>query len=80
MADTPQSFRSVEPLRQVEQAVSLNQRVDRNQEQSDRQNRRRRPKKPGGSVSEDQVDLPQNSDNRDPPGSETAEGHIDFCA
>ena len=80
MADTPQSFRSVEPLQQVEQAVSLNQRVDRNKDQPDRRNRQRRPKKPNASVSEIRADDLQESGIQTPESSELAEDHIDFRA
>jgi hypothetical protein len=80
MADTPQSFRSVEPLQQVEQPVSLNQRVDRNKDQPDRKNRQRRPKNPSASVSEIRTDDMQESGIQNPDSSEVAGDHIDFRA
>jgi hypothetical protein len=80
MADTPQSFRSVEPLQQVEQPVSLNQRVDRNKDQSDRRNRQRRPKKSNAAVREDLTEDNQESGIQNPESSELAGDHIDFRA
>lgn len=80
MADTPQSFRSVESLQQVEQPVSLNQRVDRNKDQPDRRNRQRRPKRPNGSAPEEKAEDLLDSENRNPAGSEPAGDHIDFRA
>jgi hypothetical protein len=80
MADTPQSFRSVEPLQQVEQAVSLNQRVDRNKDQPNRQNRQRRPKNPNAAVPEESAEDPQESGIQNPESTESAGDHIDFRA
>ncbi len=80
MDDTPQSFRSVEPLQQVEQAVSLNQRVDRNKDQPNRRNRRKRPKNPNAAVPEEVTEDPQETGIRNPESSESAGDHIDFRA
>jgi hypothetical protein len=80
MADTPQSFRSVEPLQQVEQAVSLNQRVDRNKDQPNRRNRQRRPKNPKEAVPEDLAEDQLESGVPNPESSEPAGDHIDFRA
>lgn len=80
MADTPQSFRSVEPLQQVEQPVSLNQRVDRNKDQSDRRNRQRRPKNSNTAVREDRTEDSRETGIPDPENTETAGDHIDFRA
>lgn len=80
MADTPQSFRSVEPLQQVEQAVSLNQRVDRNKDQPNRRNRQRRPKNPNVAVPEDSAEDKKETDIPSPDSTEMAGDHIDFRA
>jgi hypothetical protein len=80
MADTPQSFRSLEPLQQVEQAVSLNQRVDRNKDQPNRRNRQRRPKNPNAAVPEESAEDQLESGIQNPESSEPAGDHIDFRA
>ncbi len=77
MADTPQSLSPVEPLHQVEQAVSLNQRIERNKEQTNRRNprRRRRPvteEKASGDDTESQEEQSATE--------ELPEGRIDYRA
>jgi hypothetical protein len=80
MADTPQSFRSVEPLQQVEQPVSINQRVDRNKDKPDRKNRQRRPTIPNASVPEERTEDLQDSETPNTSGTKAAGDHIDFRA
>ena len=80
MADTPQTFRSVEPLQQVEQPVSLNQRVDRNKDRPDRRNR---PRRPINTHAEMEEEINQDIEGAESPGvpdSESAGDHIDFRA
>lgn len=80
MADGQQSFRSVEPLHQVEQPEMLNPRVDRNKDQPGRRNRQRRPKNPTVPVPDNPTDDMQNSGIQNPESAESAGDHIDFCA
>jgi hypothetical protein len=78
MADTPETFRSIEPLQQVEQPVSLNRRVERDNEHPDRQNRR--PKNTKQTKVEAENEEIMDSAIQTESESGTAETHIDFRA
>jgi hypothetical protein len=77
MADLPQPFSPVEPLHQVEQAVSLNQRVERHKEQANRRNPRRRRK---SETTEETTEAKAETVDEAIATEGPSEGHIDYRA